>query len=130
MDSGAEPGPCSGRAGAAGALARVRGESCGAGGGSAPRRSGRGASGAGPAIRRGELTVLEGAGPEIVYETAVRCFLELGRPSVLVDGACVADPYEVAEIAGRVGAELAAVGEEWGGGEAAGADGEETAPAG
>jgi hypothetical protein len=55
------------------------------------------------AVRRGELAVLRGAGADVVYELAVRCFLELGRPAVLVDGGCQADPYEVAAIAKRLG---------------------------
>ena len=59
------------------------------------------------AVRRGELAVLGGAGADVVYELAVRCFLELGRPAVLVDGGCQADPYEVAAIAKRLGRESA-----------------------
>jgi hypothetical protein len=59
------------------------------------------------AIRRGELAILKGAGAPVIYEMAVRCFLEMGRPAVLVDGGCQADPYEVAAIAKRLGRELA-----------------------
>ena len=53
-------------------------------------------------VRRGELAVLKGAGASVIYEMAVRCFLDLGRPAVLVDGGCQADPYEVAAIAKRL----------------------------
>ena len=59
------------------------------------------------AVRRGELAVLKGAGASVIYEMAVRCFLEMGRPAVLVDGGCQADPYEVAAIAKRMNRELA-----------------------
>jgi hypothetical protein len=55
------------------------------------------------AVRRGEFTILDGAGASVIYEMAVRCFLEMGRPAVLVDGGCQADPYEVAAIAKRMG---------------------------
>jgi hypothetical protein len=58
------------------------------------------------AVRRGELAILKGAGASVVYEMAVRCFLDLGRPAVLVDGGCQADPYEVAAIAKRIGREM------------------------
>jgi len=54
------------------------------------------------AVRRGELAILKGAGASVIYEMAVRCFLEMGRPAVLVDGGCQADPYEVAAIAKRL----------------------------
>jgi hypothetical protein len=54
------------------------------------------------AVRRGEVAVLKGARPGVVYEMAVRCFLDMGRPAVLVDGGCQADPYEVAAIAKRL----------------------------
>jgi len=57
------------------------------------------------AVRRGELAVLKGAAASVIYEMAVRSFLELGRPAVLVDGGCQADPYEVAAIAKRMGRE-------------------------
>jgi len=57
------------------------------------------------AVRRGELAILKGAAASVIYEMAVRCFLELGRPAVLVDGGCQADPYEVAAIAKRMGRE-------------------------
>ena len=59
------------------------------------------------AVRRGELAILKGAGASVIYEMAVRCFLEMGRPAVLVDGGCQADPYEVAAIAKRMNRELA-----------------------
>jgi hypothetical protein len=68
-------------------------------------------------IRRGELAVLKGAGAAVIYEMAVRCFLELGRPAVLVDGGCQADPYEVAAIAKRLDRERR---EEAGGGNGCG----------
>ena len=48
---------------------------------------------------------------------AVRCFLELGRPAVLVDGGCQADHYEVAAIAKRLDRERR---EEAGGGNGCG----------
>ena len=54
------------------------------------------------AVRRGELALLKGAAASVIYEMAVRCFLEMGRPAVLVDGGCQADPYEVAAIAKRL----------------------------
>ena len=54
------------------------------------------------AVRRGELQLLKGAGASVIYEMAVRCFLGTGRPAVLVDGGCQADPYEVAAIAKRL----------------------------
>ena len=57
------------------------------------------------AVRRGEFTILDGAGASVIYEIAVRCFIEMGRPAVLVDGGCQADPYEVAAIAKRIGRE-------------------------
>jgi hypothetical protein len=67
------------------------------------------------AVRRGELALLKGAGASVIYEMAVRCFLELGRPAVLVDGGCQADPYEVAAIAKRLGREMAEGGDGNGG---------------
>ncbi len=71
------------------------------------------------AVRRGELAVLKGAGASVIYEMAVRSFLELGRPAVLVDGGCQADPYEVAAIAKRLDRERRGetVGGNGGGGE-------------
>ncbi|MEM2870322.1 MAG: hypothetical protein QW379_07900 [Thermoplasmata archaeon] len=81
----------------------------GGGAGSAAPSAGTGAPFREFRVRRGELAILRGAGPELIYEMAVRCFLGLGRPSIIVDGSCAADPYEVAELArglaGRLGRE-------------------------
>jgi len=71
-------------------------------------------------IRRGELAVLKGAGASVIYEMAVRCFLELGRPAVLVDGGCQADPYEVAAIAKRLDRERREDAGGWSGGSGGG----------
>ena len=57
------------------------------------------------AVRRGELAILQGAGADVIYEMAVRSFIGTGRPAVLVDGGCQADPYEVAAIAKRIARE-------------------------
>ncbi len=82
------------------------------------------------AVRRGELAVLKGAGAAVIYEMAVRCFLDLGRPAVLVDGGCQADPYEVAAIAKRLGREMAEDGTAGGGTSGAGMSGVGTSGAG